>query len=62
MLKAKKKPLESLSMEDFKEELERIQSVLSVVQIEEPPVREGGIILESVDELIEKLKNVDKVL
>ncbi|MEM7679875.1 MAG: hypothetical protein AAF182_02600, partial [Pseudomonadota bacterium] len=35
---------------------------LSIVKVEDPPVRQGGVKVESVDELVEKLKNEAKVI
>jgi electron transfer flavoprotein beta subunit len=35
---------------------------LSIVAVNEPPVRQGGIKVESVDELIDKLRNEAKVI
>lgn len=54
--------MDKLNIEDFRGELDEIKSVLNIMSVNEPPKREGGIILDSVDELIDKLKNVDKVL
>lgn len=62
VLKAKKKPIETLNLSDFQSELDTIQNYLQVEKVEEPPVREGGVILESVDELLDRLRNVDRVL
>ena len=62
ILKAKKKPLDKLTLDDFKDEISKINSKLNILEITEPPKREGGVILESVDELLDKLRNVDKVL
>jgi electron transfer flavoprotein beta subunit len=61
-LKAKKKPIEKFTLEDFQNEFENIQSSFMVERVDDPPKRQGGVILESVDELLDKLKNVDKVL
>jgi electron transfer flavoprotein beta subunit len=62
ILKAKKKPIEKLNLEDFQSEFDQIQSSFVVEKVEDPPKRQGGVILESVDELLDKLRNVDKVL
>ena len=61
ILKAKKKPIEKFNLEDFDSE-SGVRSSFSVERVEDPPKRSGGVILNSVDELIEKLKNFDKVL
>jgi electron transfer flavoprotein beta subunit len=47
-MKAKKKPLTKSTPEQLK--------------VEEPPKRQGGKKVESVDDLIDKLKNEAKVL
>lgn len=39
-----------------------IKSDLDVVQVTEPPKRKAGIMVSSVDELIDKLKNEARVL
>lgn len=62
ILKAKKKPIEKFNLEDFQSEFGDIRSSFVVEKVEDPPKRQGGVILESVDELIDRLKNVDKVL
>ena len=62
ILKAKKKPIEKFTLEDFNAEFDNIKSSFSVEKVEDPPKRLGGVILNSVDELIDKLKNFDKVL
>ena len=62
VLKAKKKPIQTLNYSDFQPELDSIANYLQIEKVEEPPVREGGVILESVDELLERLRNVDRVL
>lgn len=51
--KAKKKPLTAKKPGDFGVEIKPTQEVISV---EDPPVREAGQIVESVDELVGKLK------
>ncbi len=35
---------------------------LQTVKVEEPPKRKGGIIVKSVEELVDKLRNEAKVL
>lgn len=59
IMKAKKKPLESLTPDALGVAIERR---LKVLQVAEPPEREGGIRVQSVDELVEKLKNDAKVI
>lgn len=59
IMKAKKKPLEVLGIEEFLDQGLHFGEVLEVF---EPVKRKGGVILESVDELIDKLRNEAKVL
>ena len=59
IMKAKKKPLETKSPSDYGVDTARRVEVL---RVEEPPVRQAGIKVASVDELIEKLKNEAKVI
>ena len=58
-MKAKKKPIETMSADDLGVD---ISSKLKVVQVEDPPTREAGIKVEDVDGLIDKLKNEAGVL
>jgi electron transfer flavoprotein beta subunit len=39
-----------------------IRSDMEVVQVDEPPKRKAGVILSSVDELLDRLKNEARVL
>jgi len=59
IMKARKKPIENLKLADM-----GIDTAprLTVVEVQDPPVREAGIKVESVDELVDKLKNEAKVL
>ena len=59
IMKAKKKPLESFTPDDIGVDF---GTRLEVVKVTDPPVRQGGIKVESVDELVDKLKNEAKVL
>ncbi len=59
IMKAKKKPIDELTPEGLGVD---IAPRLSVVSISEPPVREAGITVETVSELVEKLKNEAGVL
>ncbi|ORX46546.1 electron transfer flavo protein, beta subunit [Hesseltinella vesiculosa] len=59
IMKAKKKPLVKITPEDLGIDVSpRIQTI----KVEEPAKREGGRKVESVDELVDKLKNEAKVL
>ena len=59
IMKAKKKPLDSLTVDDLNVD---IKPRLTVVKVEEPAAREAGIKVADVRELVEKLKNEAKVI
>ena len=59
IMKAKRKPLDVKNAEDFGLDLTPRTKVLKVTP---PPERKAGIIVESIDELVEKLKNEAKVI
>ena len=59
IMKAKRKPIETLTPGDLDIELE---PQVQIVGYELPPERAAGEIVESVDELIDKLRNQAKVL
>ncbi len=59
IMKAKKKPLEVIQADSMGVDF---ASRLTVLKVEEPAEREPGVILGSVDELIDKLRNVEKVI
>lgn len=59
IMKAKKKELETLTPEDLGVDY---TPRLSIVKVTDPPVRQGGVKVESVDELVDKLKNEAKVI
>src|SRR5690606_11385572 len=59
IMKAKKKPLDVLSPADLGVDLTPTVEVLSV---EPPPERKGGIKVQSVEELVDKLRNEAKVI
>ena len=54
IMKAKKKPIEEKSPEDYNIE---ISSMVEVIKVSEPAQREAGIKVETVEELVDKLKN-----
>lgn len=58
IMKAKKKPLEKLKVSDLGIELSKR---LETLKVEEPPQREAGVKVESVDELINKLKELKAI-
>ena len=59
IMKAKKKPIETLSPDDLGVDVTPRLKTLKVV---EPPKREAGIKVESVAQLIDKLRNEAKVI
>ena len=59
IMKAKKKPLDQVSLDDLGVNADQR---LTVVKVEEPPAREAGITVGSVNELVDKLKNEAKVI
>ncbi|EAZ63616.1 electron transfer flavoprotein beta subunit [Scheffersomyces stipitis CBS 6054] len=58
IMKAKKKPLDKLKPSDLNIDLVKRLETLKVV---EPPVREAGIKVETVDELVAKLKDLNAI-
>ena len=59
IMKAKKKPISKIKIEDLNIE---IKKHLSILKVEEPAKRQSGIVLKTVDELVDKLKNEAKVI
>ena len=59
IMKAKKKPIDTLSPEDLGVD---VTPRLTVVQVVEPPARKAGVKVASVAELVDKLKNEAKVI
>ncbi|AWU75116.1 hypothetical protein CAS74_003469 [Pichia kudriavzevii] len=58
MMKAKKKPLEVISPSDLNVE---ITSRLETISLKEPEARKPGVIVNNVDELISKLKELKAI-
>lgn len=58
MMKAKKKPLEVIKIEDIKVD---IKNRLETIELKEPEPRKAGIMVKNVDELIEKLKDLKAI-
>ncbi|CDY32940.1 BnaA09g16530D [Brassica napus] len=54
IMKAKSKPIKKMTLEDLKVD---IKSDIEIVEVTEPKKRKSGVIVSSVDELIDKLKN-----
>ena len=59
IMKAKKKPIDEKLPEDYNIE---ISPMLEIVKVSEPAQREAGIKVETVEELVDKLKNEAGVL
>lgn len=59
IMKAKRKPLEVKAAADMGVEL---SSRINLLKVEEPAQREGGVMVESVEQLVDKLKNEAKVI
>mgnify|MGYP001258680693 FL=1 len=59
IMKAKKKPLDSLTINDLDVD---IKPRLHIVKVEEPVAREAGVKVADVRELVDKLKNEAKVI
>jgi len=59
IMKAKKKPIDTLTCDELGVD---VTARVQVLKVEEPPKRTAGIIVESAAELVEKLRNEAKVL
>lgn len=59
IMKARKKPLETIEADSLGVDL---TSHLKLVSVAEPPERTAGVIVETVEELVEKLKTEAKVI
>ena len=59
IMKAKKKPLDSLTVEELGVD---VSPRLTIVKVEEPEARSAGIKVADVSELVNKLKNEAKVI
>ncbi|MFT7130040.1 MAG: electron transfer flavoprotein beta subunit, partial [Gammaproteobacteria bacterium] len=59
IMKAKRKPLDVFTAEELGID---VTSRISLVKVEPPPERSAGIKVESVAELVDKLKNEAKVI
>ena len=59
IMKAKRKPIDEIKVEDLNI---NIEPRLEILKVEEPKSRESGIMVKSVDEMIDKLKNEAKVI
>ncbi len=59
IMKAKKKPLDAKSPADYGVD---VTPRLKTIKVSEPAARAGGVVVASVEELVDKLKNEAKVL
>ena len=59
IMKAKKKPIDEIFPGDLGVDL---TPRLTTIKVEEPPKREAGVKVESVEELVDKLRNEAKVI
>ena len=59
IMKAKKKPLDTLTPDELGVD---VAPRLTIVNVSEPPARAGGVKVEDVDQLVDKLRNEAKVL
>ncbi len=59
IMKAKRKPLEELSLDELGV---NIETKVNTIKVESPPERQEGVKVETVDQLVDKLKNEAKVI
>jgi len=59
IMKAKKKPLETVTPEALGVD---VTPRLETLKVSEPPKRSGGVLVNSVDELVDRLRNEAKVI
>ena len=59
IMKAKKKPINQIQVNELNL---KIEQRLDILKVEEPTKRQSGIMLKTVEELVDKLKNEAKVI
>ena len=59
IMKAKKKPINQVQVDELNL---KIEQRLDILKVEEPTKRQSGIMLKTVEELVDKLKNEAKVI
>ena len=59
IMKAKRKPLEEFSLEELGI---NIETKITTLKVESPPERQEGVKVDTVDQLVDKLKNEAKVI
>jgi electron transfer flavoprotein beta subunit len=57
--KQKKKPINEIKVDDLKID---IKQRLDILKVEEPSKRQSGIMVKTIEELVDKLKNEAKVI
>ena len=59
IMKAKRKPLEELSLDELNI---NVENKVTTLKVESPPERQEGVKVENVEQLVDKLKNEAKVI
>tara|TARA_B100000989_G_scaffold282047_1_gene246773 strand:+ start:2079 stop:2828 length:750 start_codon:yes stop_codon:yes gene_type:complete len=59
IMKARQKKIDNLKIEDLDVD---VKSRLTILKVNDPPVRKAGIMVKDIDDLVDKLKNEAKVL
>ena len=59
IMKAKKKPIETIALDSLEVD---VTPRHEIIEVTEPPERGSGVMVESVEELVDKLKNEAKVI
>jgi len=59
IMKAKKKPIDTVTPEELEID---VTNRLSTIKVVDPPTREAGVKVETVQELVDKLKNEVKII
>ena len=59
IMKAKRKPLEELSLDELNV---KVESKVSTLKVESPPERQEGVKVENVEQLVDKLRNEARVI
>ena len=59
IMKAKRKPINEIKVDDLKID---IKQRLDILKVEEPSKRQSGIMVKTIEELVDKLKNEAKVI
>ena len=62
IMKARSKPLEEIAVADLGIAEDAIKARLKVLKVTPPPQREAGVMVETVEELVDKLRNEARVI